>query len=61
MSKKLKKNFGSVGKGLKEGSDKERRRPFCRKRNAEHQGQLNHAGNVEGEGKGSNHNGHQVV
>ena len=27
MSKKLKKNFGSVGKGLKEGSDKERRRP----------------------------------
>ena len=27
MSKKLKKNFGSVGKGLKEGSDKGHRRP----------------------------------
>ena len=27
MSKKLKKNFGSVGRGLKDGSDKERRRP----------------------------------
>ena len=27
MSKKLKKNFGSVGKGLKEGSDEKRRRP----------------------------------